>query len=355
MSEFIDAPAPVRPGEEIDVEAVKAYLKDAAPELSGEISVEQFPSGHSNLTYLLKVGDRELVLRRPPFGSKVKTAHDMSREYKILSTIHSAYSPAPRPLCFCEDESVIGAKFYVMERLKGIILRNELPDTMDFPPETVDKVARSLIKNLADIHAIDYKSCGLGDLGKPEGFLARQVKGWIGRYYGSQTHDFEGVDELATWLVDNIPESPPPTLIHNDYKYDNIVLDPEDFSKVIGVLDWEMSTIGDPVMDLGVMLGYWIQADDSEELRSRTYGPTHYPGSPTRRELAEYYAELTGRDLVNMPYYLCFATFKLAVIIQQIYYRFAKGLTTDERFGLLIDRVKILLEVAEEQMKMDYI
>ncbi len=346
MEEFVDNTAAVRPGEEFDLEAVGNYLKEAAPELSGDFTVEQFPSGHSNLTYMLKMGDQELVLRRPPFGTKVKSAHDMGREFKILTAIHQVYPPAPKPFVYCEDESIIGAKFYVMERRRGIIIRKQLPAGFPFPPETAARTSKALIKNLAEIHAIDYQAVGLGDFGKPDGFLQRQVEGWTKRYYGSQTHDFENVEATMKWLKENLPASPAPALIHNDYKYDNVVLDSEDLGKVVGVLDWEMSAIGDPLMDLGVTLGYWVQDDDPEELKNNSFGPTSYPGSPTRRELADYYAEVSGRELHNMPYYLCFATFKLAVVLQQIYYRFAKGHTNDERFGPLIDTVKLLFAVA---------
>lgn len=348
MNDFIDPTAPVRPGEELDIKAVGEYLQKAIPELSGDLAIEQFPSGHSNLTYFLKVGDRELVMRRPPFGSKVKAAHDMSREFKILSAINPVYPPAPRPLLFCEDESVIGAKFYVMERIRGIIIRKDLPPGMEFPPETAEKCSLAIIRNLAEIHAIDYQAVGLGDLGKPEGFLSRQVHGWSDRYYGSQTHDIEGVEEVIAWIKENVPDSPPATLIHNDYKYDNVILDPNDITRIIGVLDWEMSTIGDPLMDLGVALSYWVQADDPDELRESAFGPTDAPGSLTRQQLADYYAELTGRDVSNLHYHLCFATFKLAVILQQIYYRFAKGHTQDERFKPLIDKVEMLVRVATE-------
>ena len=348
MTDFTDQSAPIRQGEELDIPSVEKYLKDNIEGLSGDLVVEQFPSGHSNLTYMIKVGEKEMVLRRPPFGSKVKTAHDMSREYNILSAIHPVYDKVPKPLAFCEDESIIGAQFYVMERIKGIIIRRTLPDGLEFPPETAKECSKSLVENLADIHAIDYKKVGLDKMGKPEGFLARQVKGWTDRYYGSKTDEIDQVDRVTKWLADNAPESPPATLIHNDYKYDNLILDPNDITRIIGVLDWEMSTIGDPLMDLGVMLSYWVQDDDPPELRMSAFGPTANPGSMTRKEIAGYYAELTGRDITNIHYYLCFATFKLAVILQQIYYRFAKGHTADERFGPLIDMVKLLVDVADQ-------
>jgi aminoglycoside phosphotransferase (APT) family kinase protein len=345
---FVDETKTVRSGEELDVTAVDRYLKAALPELTGATVIEQFPSGHSNLTYMVKVGERELVLRRPPFGSKVKSAHDMSREFRILSAIHPVYSPAPKVLAYCEDESVIGAKFYVMDRIRGIILRRTLPEGMVFDAGTAARLSRSMIENLAAIHAIDYRAVGLETMAKVEGFLARQVNGWSDRYYGSQTDDIPGVDRVTSWLKQNVPASPPATLIHNDYKYDNIVLDPTDLTRIIGVLDWEMSTIGDPLMDLGVSLSYWLQADDPADLRLAAFGPTAYPGSLTRQQLAGYYAELTGRDVSNLPYYLCFAMFKLAVILQQIYYRFVQGLTKDERFGPMIAMVKILVRTADE-------
>lgn len=351
--DFVDSTARVRPGEELDAERLSAYLRKSLPGLSGELTIEQFPSGHSNLTYLVRVGAWELVLRRPPFGSKVKSAHDMGREFRILSAIHPVYPLVPRPLFFCEDERVMGAKFYVMERIKGVILRRTLPEGLDFPPELAEKCSRALVKNLADIHAVDYRAVGLSDLAKPEGFLARQVKGWTDRYYGSQTDDIPGVDELTAWLAAHLPESPPPALIHNDYKYDNVILDPADLSRIRGVLDWEMSTIGDPLMDLGVFLSYWVQEDDPPALRLSAFGPTAHPGSLSRRQLAEYYAELTGRDISFLPYYLTFALFKLAVILQQIYYRFHHGFTRDERFAPLINMVKLLIDAGREQMNRD--
>lgn len=351
MEDFTDKTDEVRPGEEFDLDAVKKYLKDKIPELGGEVTVEQFPQGHSNLTYMLKAGGRELVLRRPPFGSKVKSAHDMGREFKVLSALHSRYSKAPKPLAFCEDESVIGAIFYVMERIPGVILRKELPEDMDFSEKIAAGLSRSFIENLAEFHAIDYQAAGLGDLGKPDGFLRRQVHGWSDRYFGSQTDDIPEIDGIIEWIKKEMPESPEPTLVHNDYKYDNLILDPDDITKIIGVLDWELTTIGDPLSDLGGALGYWVQDDDPPEIREVAFGPTDVPGSMTRRELAETYAQITGRDIGNIHYYVSFATFRIAVIVQQIYYRFAKGHTNDERFEPMLDKVKLLARTAQEMIE----
>jgi len=349
MSEFVDKSRPVRKGEELPLEAVKKYLVEKLPELalSGEIEVSQFPSGYSNLTYLLKIGERELVLRRPPFGSKVKTAHDMGREWKIFSALSPVYSKVPKPLVFCEDESVIGAKFYVMERLKGVILRRALPEGMEFSPETASALSESFIKNLAEIHSLDYAKIGLGDFGKPEGYLSRQVNGWADRYVGSQTDEIPEITRVIDWLKKNMPKSAPATLVHGDYKYDNLVLDPNDLSRIIGVLDWEMATIGDPLVDLGIALGYWVNADDPDGLKDAAFGPTFAPGSYPRRKLADRYAEITGRDVSNIAYYVTFALFKIAVVVQQIYYRYVKGHTQDERFKPLILMVVLLSRTAE--------
>ena len=351
MSEFIDQSRPVRKGEELNLEAVKKYLTENIPGISGEIEISQFPAGYSNLTYLIKIGDRELVLRRPPFGSKVKTAHDMGREWRIFSALHPVYPKVPRPLVFCEDESVIGAKFYVMERIKGIILRREIPKGMDFSPKTAEGLSESFIQNLAEIHSLDYIAAGLGQFGKPEGYLSRQVNGWTDRYIGSQTDDIPEITRIIDWLKKNMPASPASTIVHGDYKYDNLILDPNDLTKIIGVLDWEMATIGDPLVDLGVSLGYWVNADDPDELKGAAFGPTYAPGTYTRQKLAERYAEITGRDITNLPYYVIFALFKIAVVVQQIYYRYVKGHTADERFKPLILMVALLSRTAEKMIE----
>jgi len=348
MEEFIDQAKPVRAGEELAQEELKKFLADKIPGVSGEITILQFPSGYSNLTYLIKIGEKEYVLRRPPFGAKIKSAHDMGREWRIFSALHPVYPKVPKPLIFCEDESVIGAKFYVMERIKGVILRREVPQGIEFSKEMVERLCESFIQNLAEIHRLDCQAIGLGQLGKPEGYLYRQVYGWAERYVNSQTDQIPEIERVIDWLKKNLPSSPKPTLVHGDYKYDNLILDPNDLTKIIGVLDWEMATIGDPLADLGVALGYWVQADDPEELRGAAFGPTYFPGSYSRQKLADRYAELTGRDISNIPYYVAFALFKIAVVVQQIYYRFVKGHTQDERFKPLILMVALLSRTAEQ-------
>jgi len=316
------------------------------PDSQGSIHVQQYPSGHSNLTYLVTLGEREFILRRPPFGSKVKTAHDMGREYRVLSKLHDAYPPAPKVLLYCDDDSVLGAPFYLMEPVRGIIIRRDPPAGLALPPETARRLSESFVKNLALLHSFDYEAIGLGDLGRPVGYLERQVRGWTERYYGSKTDDWPEVERLSDWMTKRMPSTNAPTLIHNDYKYDNVVLDPSDITKIIGVLDWEMSTIGDPLTDLGTALAYWVDPNDPEELQKIRWCPSTYPGSLTRSELAGSYSRASGRDVSKLVFYLVFARFKVAVIVQQIYYRYRQGLTNDPRFAAMADVVRALLRAA---------
>ncbi len=346
MASLQDQTTPVRPGEELDLAKLEPFLVRHFPDETGPLVVRQYPSGHSNLTYSVHFGPRELVLRRPPFGSKVKTAHDMGREFRVLSKLHAHYPPAPRVLVFCDDASVLGAPFYLMEPIHGIILRRDVPPGLDFPPEKARRLCESFLDNLALLHSLDYNAIGLGDLGKPQGYLERQVRGWIERYHGSKTHDIPEVETISHWIQQHMPSSSGAALIHNDYKYDNVVLDPNDLTKIIGVLDWEMCTIGDPLTDLGSALAYWVDASDPPEILETRWGPTTYPGSLTRVQLVQRYAQKTGRDLSDMAFYLAFARFKIAVIVQQIYYRYHQGLTHDERFAAMPDRIKLLLRAA---------
>jgi aminoglycoside phosphotransferase (APT) family kinase protein len=346
MADFRDHPAAVRYGEEVDLVKLDPFLRSSFPSSAEPLVVEQFPSGHSNLTYLLRLGEREMVLRRPPYGSKVKTAHDMGREYRVLSKLHSAYPVAPKVLLYCDDESVLGSPFYLMERIRGIIIRRDPPTGLPFATETARRVSESFVDNLSRLHGLDYTAIGLDALGKPQGYLARQVNGWIERYYGSQTHDLPEVARIAAWLKDHMPATSDAALIHNDYKYDNVVLDPEDITRIVGVLDWEMSTIGDPLTDLGTTLAYWVDRQDPDELQKIRWGPSTYAGSLTRAQLVERYARATARDVSNMPFYLAFARFKIAVIVQQIYCRYHQGLTKDPRFASMPDLVKILLRAS---------
>ncbi len=368
MDQWLDASGPPRKGEGLDLEKLEPYLRQHLPKFQGTLAVEQFPSGFSNLTYLLRAGELELVLRRPPFGNRVKTAHDMGREYRVLSRLNKVYPLAPRPYVYCDDESVLDAPFYVMERRRGVILRRRLPPGLELSPVIAGRLGEAFIDNLAALHTLDYEAAGLGGLGRPEGYVGRQVAGWTKRYQRVQTDGWAELDQTAAWLHAHMPADPAErgpdergpdehgaSLVHNDYKYDNLVLDPDDLTRIVAVLDWEMCTLGDPLMDLGTTLAYWTEAGDDPRWRASGFGPTALPGSPTRRQLAERYSQQTGFEVSDLTYYFCFGLFKLAVIVQQIYYRFFKGHTQDPRFARLNEMVGLLGRVAAGAIERDRI
>jgi len=343
----------VRPGEELRSHRLFDYLTSHLPHITGPLTIEQFPAGFSNLTYLLRAGDRELVLRRPPIGAKIKTAHDMSREYRILSHLHPVYKKVPRPLLFCDDEEILGAPFYVMERVTGIILRAQKPSGFDLSPEVMRRLSETFVENFAEIHEIDYAAAGLADLGSPQGYVRRQVEGWTKRYYNARTDDVPAIERLADWLHQNQPgDSERSALIHNDYKYDNLVLSPEDLGRVVAVLDWEMATIGDPLMDFGTSLAYWVEKTDPEEWQRYGFGLTSLPGSFTRAELLDHYSRRTGRRIDDPVFYFAYGLLKIAVIVQQIYFRYQKGLTRDPRFAQLGGLVKACGNLAERAIQL---
>ncbi|MCS7069629.1 MAG: phosphotransferase family protein [Meiothermus sp.] len=331
-----DQPSAIRPGEELDIPRLQAYLLDHLPGARGSLEVLQFPRGFSNLTYLLRLGEQELVLRRPPFGAQIKTAHDMGREFRILSALRPVYPKVPRPLLYCADESVLGAPFYVMERLHGVILRTQPLEGMT--PSLMRGVCEAALNAMVELHSLDYQKAGLADLGKPEGYVERQVRGWTERYQKARTEEIPGMEQAMAWLAAHIPPATGAALIHNDFKYDNLILDPSNLTRVLAVLDWEMATLGDPLMDLGTTLGYWAEEDDPPGLKS--FGLTHLPGNLRRAELVELYAARTGRDVSHMLFYYVFGLFKVGVIMQQIFFRYQKGLTQDGRFGMLIHLIR---------------
>jgi len=347
-----DRPVKVREGEELDVKKVGEFLKDSISGLEGDLIVEQFPSGFSNLTYMIKVGEKELVLRRPPFGRKAKTAHDMGREYRILSALNPVFPYCPKPLVYTEDESVLGCPFYVMERIRGIIVRRDLPKGLEFSPEEAGKLCENLLDVQCELHSVDYKKIGLEDFGKPQGYVKRQVEGWSSRYIQARTPDAPDYEKVMEWLHEKMPgEIDKVSIIHNDYKLDNVVLSPENPMKLVGILDWEMATLGDPLMDLGSSIAYWVEENDPPNLLAIRMMPTNMPGALTRKELVDRYAEKSGISIDNFDFYLCFGLFRLAVIAQQIYYRFYHGQTKDKRFQMLIFAVQILEETALKLME----
>jgi aminoglycoside phosphotransferase (APT) family kinase protein len=320
-----------------------------AEALEGEapLVVEQFPGGHSNLTYLLRLGTREFVMRRPPFGPVPPKAHDMAREYHILEAVHPVYPLAPRPFLLCEDASVIGSVFYVMERRRGLVVRSEEPPALAERPVERRRASAALVDALADLHAVDIEANGLGALGRPAGFVERQVRGWSERWHGSQTTELPVMDALAAWLVERLPPGPQrPTLVHGDFKLDNVMLDARDVGRIVGVFDWEMSTVGDPLVDLGIMLAYWVHTSLASASRDTVASVTHLEGWYTRAEILERYGARTGFDLKHITFYEVFAVFKLAVVLQQIFYRYSRGQTDDPRFAQLDERVTWLARTA---------
>jgi aminoglycoside phosphotransferase (APT) family kinase protein len=336
---MIDQSAVVRPGEELDTARLAAYLSGYLPDIRGPLVVEQFPNGYSNLTYLLRMGERQLILRRPPVGANIQSAHDMGREYRVLAGLTRVYPKVPRPLLYCEDTSVLGAPFYVMERVQGVILRVQPPAGLSLTPELMGRLSTAFIANLAAIHAVDVEAAGLAELGRPAGYVGRQISGWTKRYRAAQTDEIAGVEQAIAWLAQHQPAEAGAALIHNDYKYDNVVLATDDLTRIIAVLDWEMCTLGDPWMDLGTTLGYWSEAGDPAALRGM-FGLTTLPGNLDRRQLVEQYEAASGRTVVNPLFYYVYGLFKIAGIIQQLYYRYRQGHTQDARFASLIDVVR---------------
>jgi aminoglycoside phosphotransferase (APT) family kinase protein len=337
---------PIRAGEELNEAKLTEYLRENLDIKSGELEIAQFPAGSSNLTYLVKIAGIEYVLRRPPFGNQVKSAHDMRREFDVLSKLSKVYQPAPKPFIYCADESVIGSNFYLMERRSGLIIRGKSPEILESSAELQKSVCESFIANLAELHALDYEKIGLGELGKPEGYARRQVEGWTKRYYNAKTDEHAELENSIEWLDKNVPEACGAALVHNDYKLDNVMLNPENLTEIIAVLDWEMATVGEPLMDLGTTLGYWMSKESGAELLNMQFNPRVLMENISRRELVEIYAEKSGRDTSNILFYYVFGTFKIAAIAQQIYYRFVKGFTKDRRFANFDHFVSALGKIA---------
>ncbi len=353
---IVDEPVGIREGEELDQSRVEVFLKEKIPGLDGPMEIRQFPSGFSNLTYFVRVGNREMVLRRPPFGRKAKTAHDMNREYTVLSALHPVFPYCPKPLAYADDESIMGCPFYVMEKITGIVLRKNLPEGLVLSPSQ----ARTLCKNLIDLHhrlhALNYRAIGLSDFGKPQGYVKRQVEGWSRRYRDARTPDVPDFESVMAWLADNqAPDSGVFGIIHNDYKFDNLVLNPRNPLEIIGILDWEMATLGDPILDLGCSMAYWVNRTDPEEFKAMRMLPTTIDGMMTRKELVDLYAEKSSLSIDDFHFYYCFGLFRLAVIAQQIYYRYYHGQTKDKRFIQLAFAVVILEKAAKRVIEEGWI
>ena len=331
----IDTPKNIRDGEEFPIENLEIFLKENDFEINNLI-FKQFPSGYSNLTYFLKSSSKEFVLRRPPFGAKsLKGGHDMLREYNVLKNLKSQFNKVPKVHLYCDDDDIIGAPFYIMDRVEGYIIRPNLQEQDSPGEEVIRNVSDSLVSTLVELHNVDINEANLNNLGKIDGYVKRQVEGWIKRYNHSKTDIIANMDFVAKWLNDNQPLEVEGSIVHNDFKYDNLVLDKNNHSKITAVLDWEMATIGDPFMDLGTTLGYWMDKNDLPELKLFQLSATTLEGNPTREGILEMYESKSGKTIPNPVFYYVFGLFKIAVIAQQIYFRYKKGFTKDRRFGLL--------------------
>lgn len=339
---ILDEASEVREGESLELDKVDQYLKQVLPDLEGPLQVKQFPGGASNLTYLLQYLNRDLILRRPPFGHIAKSAHDMIRESKIMQALRPVYPYVPGVLAQCDDHAVMGCDFYVMERFVGIIPRQEMPKEVALSEADTRRLCLNVIDKLVELHQVDYKKAGLEGIGKGSGYVKRQIEGWSDRYTKAITDDATSFETVIAWLKEKMPDDVGTCIIHNDYRFDNVVLNPDNPFDIIGVLDWEMATLGDPLMDLGNTLAYWVQADDDPQFQFMRRQPTHLKGMLTREEVVEYYLGKSGLALATFDFYEIYGLFRLAAIIQQIYNRYYHGHTKDKRFAGFVHAAQYL-------------
>jgi len=332
MSKIKDLEKQQRQGEELDLQKLLPWMKKHIPTLNDTPGITQFSGGASNWTYRLQFEQHDLILRRAPLGKKAKGAHDMPREYHLQKKLKPHYPYVPEMIAVCEDEEVLGSTFYLMERLEGIILRKNVPKAVDWDEATVRKICYSFWDKMIELHQVDYKKEGLDDLGKGEGYIERQIIGWNKRYTNAKTWNVPSGKKVMKWLEHNIPKEEKLCIIHNDFRLDNVVLDPTDPANIIGVLDWELAAIGDPLMDLGNSLAYWIEDKDTSFAKSIRRQPSNTPGMLTRKEIIDYYCQKTGREVEDFRFYRAYGLFRLAGIVQQIYYRYSKGYTKNKAF-----------------------
>ena len=340
----------VRPDEQLDCSRLEPWLRARLPEAAGPLTVRQFGGGHANLTYLLRFGATEYVLRRPPLGPVAPTAHDMAREHRVLVRLGDAFPLAPRSHALCTDPDVLGVDFHVLERRHGTVIRRELPAGVHDRPDLQRRIGHMIVDVLTDLHQVDPAAVGLGDLGRPEGFVQRQLDGWRRRWHAARDQDVENVDRMLRWLDAGVPAAQATALLHNDYKLDNLMVDAGDAATPVAVMDWDMTTRGDPLMDLGYLLNFWNEPGDDPRWHHVSRMPTNHPGFPTRADVVERYARRSGLDLERAVWYHVFGVFKLAVIVQQIYIRYLRGQTRDTRFADYNVRVQDLARKGVELM-----
>jgi len=341
----------IRKGEELNLAKLTAYLHQEGliKDASAHIAIQQFSNGYSNLTYLLELEGQEYVLRRPPTGA-IKRGHDMGREYKVLSNLSKHFSKAPKTFTYEDTGEIIGSSFYLMEKVDGVVINFAEAKRRKLSTDDFKLISETWLDSFVEFHALDYKAVGLEDLGRPEGYVARQVTNWAKQYMKAATMEIEAADFVARWMADNQPREYDHTLVHNDFKYDNIVFEDNNWNQINAILDWEMCTLGDPLMDLGTSLGYWVMQNDGPIFSQTLPSPTVFPGNPSRTELVQAYAEKSGRNMDNLIFYYVFGLFKIAVIAQQIFYRYDKGLTQDPKFAQLDQVCKFLCQTAKQSI-----
>lgn len=337
---------PVRADERFDEAKLAAYLRDKLAGADQPMIVEQFGGGAANLTYLLRFGDEEYVLRRPPLGPVAPKSHDMAREYKVLSVLYQKLPSAPRALHLCEDPDIIGAPFLIMERRHGVVVRRDMPPQFAAHPQAAQRMSEALVDRLADLHAVDYTDIGLADLGKPQGFVSRQIAGWYGRWEKAKVHALPALEEVHAWLLENIPPENPPTLLHNDYKLDNVMFKRDDPSELVAIFDWDMCTLGDPLVDLGTLLAYWTEKNDPPIYKGVLGMPPPDYGFLTRAELVKRYAARSGRSVEDIRFYHVLALYRVVVIVAQIYVRYYRGQTQDSRFATFGELLPVIAQNA---------
>ena len=342
----------VRKGEELPAVKLKQFLQEnhLIGSIESELFVKQFTHGYSNLTYLLSIENKEYVLRKPPIGA-IKRGHDMSREFKVQSAVKKEFSKVPKMFAYTDDAAVLGSEFYIMEKVEGIILNFKEAKKRDISANDYKTIANAWLDTFTELHQLDYDAIGLTNLGKPEGYVERQVTNWGKQYLKAATKDVPSAEKVMQWMQENQPKNYQHCLIHNDYKYDNVVFKDNSWKEITAVLDWEMATLGDPLMDLGTSLGYWTLASDHDFVKQGIPSPTIFEGNPMRSEIVASYAKKSGRDIHNMVFYYVFGLFKIAVIAQQIYYRYSKGLTSDPRFANLDKAAELCCNLALKSIK----
>jgi len=346
-----DKAGQVRQGEELELDKLNPWLKQQIEGLSGEPTVRQYSGGASNWTYCLSYPEREVILRRAPKGTKAKGAHDMGREYRLQQALKPVYGYVPEMLAHSDDPELIGTEFYVMEKINGLIPRKNMPKSLELSAQQARQLCINALDSLIELHQVDYKAANLSHIAKGEGYIQRQIDGWIKRFRNAKTWNVPSGNYVINWLTDNIPSNEIICLTHNDYRLDNLVLDTQDPTHIIGVLDWELATLGDPLMDLGNSLAYWVQDDDDFFAKSTRMQPTNLDGMLTRQEIIDYYLDKTNFNVENFTFYEVYGLFRLAAIVQQLYYRYHHKQTRNPGFKKLWVFVHYLLHRCRRAIK----